>query len=204
MAKRKSRALTATYQERVDSNTRKDVNRLMADGVRQYESGMKDVRGGANMMVAGCKKIWRAGRKFAEAEDINQLEFKSWHTDTTGWQQEYMRRQKVEAAKKVFRSCEKEPTTLADCRSVIQPCLIASGALPEPRRLEPQTAHTPPNHWTEIVSILSNVESVVDNIKKEKPMEDWDVDELEKFIRATSSVSELNGQARELLQAKKK
>jgi hypothetical protein len=202
MAKRRNK-LQATYQERVDSKTRKDVDRLMADGVRQYESGMKDVQGGAAMLVSGAKKIFRAGRKFSEASDINQLEFKSWDTDTAGWQKEYMRRQKVEAAIKVFHACEeREPSSLADCRAVIQPCLIASGALPEPRRVESQTAHTPPNYWTEIVNVLSNVESVVDNIKKEKPMEDWDVEELEKFIRATSSVSELNGQARELLKRK--
>jgi hypothetical protein len=188
--KRKSTAIVQTYDERASKSTRTAMGKLIDGGVADYDSGIEEIKSGVKAWVRGCNKIREAGRKFTEAEALGQKEFKGWHVDEESWRQDAVRRAKIEAAKKVFRLMEKPATTFDDCKPAIQIALIASGDLAQPKRLEAHTSHEPPNPWNEMVEKISLFESISGALEKDRPMNEWDDDELEKFVHVTKPVAD--------------
>lgn len=197
---KKRRSLpTATYIEKSDRSNKKAMGTLILGGIKDFDTGIAEIQEGTKSWVRGCNRIREAGRKFIEAEDLNQREFKSWHFDVDDWKKEQMRRAKIDAAKKVFRQMDKPAKKFEDCKPVIQIALIAAGDIQGPKRLEQHVAHEAPNPWTEITEKVSVLESIVKDIEDKEPMNEWNVDKLEKFIRVTKPLVEKYEAAEKLL-----
>ena len=181
--------IETTYIERADKKNLSEVGSLMTAGLREVDAGLEDAKTGGKLIVAGVRKVWSGGRKFALAEDQNQMAFNSWWENADDWKRDAERKLKMEAAKRIYRATpDAAPKNLEECKPAIQPLLILSGQLPRPVRAELQDSHEAQNLWTEISSQASTLESFIAQLKKDKPLDRMKRDELEKFLRSTKLV----------------
>lgn len=181
--------LETTYIEKSDKKNLAEVGALMAGGLKDVDSGLADAKAAGKLLVAGVRKVWSGGRKFALAEDQNQMAFNSWWETAEDWKRDAERRVKIDTAKKIYRATpDAAPTSLEECKAAIQPMLVLTGDLPRPARALAQESHEEQNLWTEMSSQASTLESYIVELKKKHPLDRMQREELEKFVRSTKLV----------------
>lgn len=196
-----------TYTERSDLAKRESVTILMTQGITDFDGGVAEINEGARNFIRGCNKIREAGRKFEEAEKVGQFEFKNWHTDIAAWKQEVIRREKIKAAQKVFRTMPDAAKTMEDCTPVIQAVWEIAGLLEKTRRIGGETAHEPLNPFNAFISTAATVDSWLRKWEPaDSPLEahyaGCGVETLEKIELATRPMAERHAIAERLLKAK--
>ena len=148
-----------TYTERSDLAKRESVNVLMTEGIADFDNGVAEIGDGAKSFIRGCNKVREAGRKFEEAEKVGQFEFRNWHPDIESWKVDAIRREKIKAAQKVFRTMPEKAEKMEDCTPVMHALFELSGVLPKSRRLGGETAHEPLNPFNAFISTAATVET---------------------------------------------
>ena len=148
-----------TFIERSDHAKKESVVLLMAQGIAEFDGGVAEITDGAKSFIRGCNKIREAGRRFEEAEQIGQFEFRHWHTDVESWKQDAIRRAKIKAAQKVFRTMPEKAEKMDDCAPVMHALFELSGVMEKTHRLGGETAHEPPNPFNAFISTAASAES---------------------------------------------
>ena len=162
------KADATSYQERSDLAKRESVSMLMTQGITDLDGGVAEINEGARSIIRGCNKIREAGRKFEEAEKTGQFEFRNWHTDMESWNLDAIRREKIKAAQKVFRTMPERADKMDDCTPVMHALFELSGLMEKTRRIGGETAHEPLNPFNAFISTSATVETW---LKKMEPAE---------------------------------
>jgi hypothetical protein len=131
-----------TYTERSDLARRESVRTLADEGCSHYNSGISDFRLVEKHAVNGMNNFREAGRKFKQAEEIGQYEFKMYEPTIEGWRRESERKHKVRLAIKVYSMMPKKAETFAEVAATVQLGLLASELIELGKRDE-EVAHPP-------------------------------------------------------------
>ena len=148
---------TTTYDERSALARRETVSTLMTEGVKEFDEGVVEIGDGAKGIIRGCNRIWEAGRKFNDAEQTGQIEFKSWHTDIESWRQDAVRKEKVKSAIHVFKAMPGKAERMEDCVPVMQELFRLSGVLKEQKGRGKETLREKMNPLSAVVSSSATV-----------------------------------------------
>lgn len=183
-----------SYVERSDAAKRQTVSILMSEGIAEFDSGISEINEGARSFIRGCNKIREAGRKFVEAEKVGQFEFRNWHTDIESWKQDALRREKIKAAQKVFRTMPQRADKLEDCAAVIQSVWEISGLVEKTRRIGGENRHEPLNPFNAFISTAATVETWLKKLESDSPAETYyascGAETLQKIELATRPMAE--------------
>lgn len=98
----------------------------------------------------------------------------------------------------VARKLEKPVETIEECRSIKQTMFECLLELPQPKRLEEQTARES-NPWSNFVASFTSIEQIFSALEY-KPMSEWGKDKLLKFVSVVEPVTTKYNQAVELLE----
>lgn len=188
-----------TYAERVDAQKLSIVKDGMRDGLVLVDEAIEEAKLGAKHLEKACRKLWRAGKRFSEAENADQFVFKHWWNNEKDWHTDAVRREKREVALRTYRTNpDQEPQSLAECKHLIGRVMQLSFEDLRFKRIETQGAHER-NLWNELTDGLSSIFSKAREYVGQEPMEKWPVDRLEKLISYTNPVAEMNDQAKKIL-----
>ena len=195
------------YDERAAVQKRESVALLMTQGITDFDGGVAEINEGARSFIRGCNKIREAGRKFEQAEKIGQYEFRNWHTDIESWKMDAIRREKIKAAQKVFRTMPERAEKMEDCTPVIQAMFEIAGLLPHARRLGGEMAHEPLNPFNAFISTAATVETWLKKMEPEdSPFESYyagqSEETLAKIELATRPIAERHELVKRLLAQK--
>ncbi len=193
-----------TYDERSDLAKRESVDLLMTQGITDFDNGVAEINEGAKSFIRGCNKIREAGRKFEEAEKTGQFEFRSWHTDIESWKQDAIRREKIKAAQKVYRTMPERADKMDDCTPVMHALFELSGLMEKTRRLGTETAHEPLNPFNAFITTAATVETWLKKLEPaDSPLETYyascKVETLQKIELATRPMAERHALVEKLL-----
>lgn len=188
-----------TYAERVDAQKLSIVKSGMSDGLALVDEAIEEAKLGAKHLEASCRKLWRAGKRFSEAENADQFVFKHWWNNEKDWHSDAVRREKREVALRTYRmNPNQEPQSFAECKNLIGRVMQLSLEGLRFTRAETQGAHER-NLWNELTDGLSSIFSRAREYVEQEPMDKWPADRLEKLISYTNPVAEMNDQAKKLL-----
>jgi len=196
-----------SYTERSDLAKRESVAVLMTQGISDFDSGVEEIGDGAKAFIRGCNKIREAGRKFEEAEKIGQFEFRNWHPDIETWKVDAIRREKIKAAQKVFRTMPARAEKMDDCTPVMHALFELTGLMEKTRRLGGETTHEPINPFNGFISTAATVESWLKKMEPEgSPLESYysscQTETLQKIELATRPMAERHAIVQKLLAEK--
>lgn len=187
-----------TYNERVGAEKLSIVKDGMRDGLALVDDAIAEAKTGAAHLEQACRKLWRAGKRFADAESADQYVFKQWWNNEEEWHADAVRREKRDVALRAYHTnSEREPKNFEECKPLVARVVQLSLGY-QTKRIEQQQAHER-NFWNELADGLSTIVSRAQTYVEQEPMDKWPVDRLEKIVTFTEPVAEINGQAKRLL-----
>lgn len=189
------------YQDRANQQSVQAVNSLMNEAMTRINTGLERAKEGTEKWVEAVNEIRAAGENVALAEDHGQkvmrLFFSSVATQND-WEVATLAKQRCNAALMIFKMMPKPAKTFAECKFAVQTVLQLTGDTAPPKREQKQIAHSR-NPWNEFVSDIATVETLVEELTKETPLEEWGTDKLYQFVRATDALAEKHDRAQKLL-----
>lgn len=179
------------YAERSAAAQKVATVELIKSGCADFEDSLAKAEAGSALWVQSVNKMRDAGLKFIQARGQEQLTFneygRAWYRDYEEFMTDQMSVRRMETAVKVARLMPKPAATLEDCKAAIQMVLIAADQLAQPHRDAPQLAHQR-NLLSDFVSTTASYVTLLEKMEQELPLEKWEHDKLEKFVRTAAPV----------------
>jgi hypothetical protein len=189
------------YQDRANQQSVEAVNSLLTEAMTRINRGMDRAKEGTEKWIEAVNEIRSAGENVSLAEDHGQkvmrLYFASVATQSD-WEVATLSKQRFQAALAIYKMMPKPAKTFAECKFAVQTVLQLTGDTAHPTRQQKQLSHSR-NPWNEFVSDLASVESLVNELTKETPLDEWDKERLRKFVRATDELARKHDIAMNLL-----
>jgi hypothetical protein len=191
--------MSLTYAERVGAEKLSIVKDGMRDGLALVDEAIEEAKTGVVHLEKACRKLWRAGKRFADAESADQFVFKQWWNNEVEWHADAVRREKRDVALRAYHmNLDGEPKNFSECKNLVARVVQLSLEDFRFKRIEPQESHER-NYWNELADGLSTVVSRAQTYVNKEPMEKWPEDRLEKIITFTNPVADINERAKKLL-----
>jgi hypothetical protein len=196
-----------TYDERADKQKRETIKMLMTEAIADFDAGVSEIAQGGKAIMRGVNRIYDAGRKFKQAQEVGQLEFKLFESEMPGWAKEYERRLKVKAAIKAFEILGKRVEKFAECDPVMQLIFETAGLIEKTRRLGGETLHPPRNPFNEIIETAATIKNWFKEWEPpDSPLEAYyagcGVETLQQIEQATRPMAERHAIVQRLLKEK--